>query len=326
MAKYSINTERLVNNIQASIDKYIGQEKIVDQNLLNKIDRVVRALEQASINYEKRKQGKKEGILIARSYSRTTLKRRLMEGVAIVELVRQKITGEVIHYKIAAIGLDKQGQEIIVEKHPSLAEVLRQTTLEDSSGISLKITQTRAQFNELINQLEIEEKEDIIKNNALKKMQRVQLNDQQKIIWNLLKEIRVSSGKVLTYGQIYESLQAYQGEPITHETLFNLVQKGINNLPYYKGPDIDLNGTLFQLKTLTTLSQKEGAIGRFDIATLSNVLTPLKEIRKMLSPLDIEKLKKFFNPKQGEGNRKLNQDLSVKIDNIIDDLIKQLKN
>jgi hypothetical protein len=59
---------------------------------------------------------------------------------------------------------------------------------------------------------------------------------------------------------------------------YALLEKGRNNLAYYLGGDITDNGVDYQVKTLSAY----GKVGRFDVATLSNVITPLKQILSLM--------------------------------------------
>jgi hypothetical protein len=65
-----------------------------------------------------------------------------------------------------------------------------------------------------------------------------------------------------------------------HSSYYNMLEKGRNNLAYYKGGDVeylDSNGKIIseQIKSLTSFT----STSRFDVATLSNVLTPLTHLQ-----------------------------------------------
>jgi hypothetical protein len=112
-------------------------------------------------------------------------------------------------------------------------------------------------------------------------------------MWDLMHRIQDAlntiEGAYTNYGQLAESFMEYYFTPPddfedTVEYIYNLLEKGRNNLAYYLGADINAGSAgLWQIKALSTY----GSRGRADVATLTNVLTPLKAIQAMLANIGI---------------------------------------
>ena len=166
-------------------------------------------------------------------------------------------------------------------------------------------------------------------------MAQVQLNSTQtEMLENLLntQEALLSVEKAgLNKGHIGESFIDYllnsgMGHEKDLDYIYSLLEKGKNNLAYYRGPDIETADKLFQVKTLSVYgsSQKEGASGRFDVAKLSNVLTPLLKIQEVLMQMaadneviDPNRLTQIFIGAEGEGDRPFSKDITEIVQNVI---------
>lgn len=253
------------------------------------------------------------------------LKAALQEGYIIINKIRELFFDE-IQYKIMAVGKDKSGQNVLFESNPDMIELLENTVV-DSSG-ALKITANLKQFQKIIEASENADKELKMANTVLNQMQKVQMmrpGDQP--LLDLFTHLKVAldaaniKGGKLNYGQVTEAYleQFFNGDVITSvENVYDLLEKGMNNLEYYFGGDIQTAGIDYQVKTLSFY----GSTGRADAATLSNVLHPLRELREILTsgsnPQVIkESLKNFFVAEEGRGDRKFNAAVQDDIKDVI---------
>jgi hypothetical protein len=85
------------------------------------------------------------------------------------------------------------------------------------------------------------------------------------------------------------------------QSVMEILEEGYNNLAYYLGSDLNINNDLFSLKTFSAFKSK----GRADIANLSNILVPLREIRNIIitSSNITEALKQYFMNDSNSGAR-----------------------
>lgn len=270
---------------------------------------------------------------IADQATRRDIRLAIMEGYAIVTLLREKITGEVIDYKIMSMGVDGQGQQVLLEAHPTLAEVLSSASL-DSRSFSLRITMTQHQFKKALADLDKGEQVTSLRNSVLKKMTRVQLTDEQANMWETFVQVKEAlqdiEGARTNFGQIGESFMEYyyngMDAPTMLDSIYTLLEKGRNNLAYYLGPDVTGGGQLWQVKALSTYS----STGRADIATLTNVLNPLKTISEYLANAvtkDIRiALNEFFRAtKEGQGDRSFNEKVGENVREAISTTLQNMK-
>ena len=268
------------------------------------------ALELANEQLEKAKADLKLKVIDAQ------LKLALMEGYSTVNLMRAYFFGE-IEYKILSIG-KYSGEDVILEAHPTLEDLYKSVTLENSlrGGIKLKITETARQFERSVKILENSESQLTMANSVLNQMSIVQLNEKERNMWKIFVDLKERldgiKGARLNFGNMGESFVTYQLEDIeiTVDNIYELLEKGRNNLAYYLGADVDN----FQVKTLSTY----GKIGRADIATLSNVINPLQELADIIlkgaNPAEVKQtIEEFFTPHNGEGDRPFKDEVSEKV-------------
>ena len=242
-----------------------------------------------------------------------------MEGYTIVTLLREKIIGEKIDYKIMATGVDGSGQEVLLESNPTLAEVLMASKL-DPTSMSVRLTVTQHQFQKMLIDLDQSESVRSLRNSVLQKMKRVQLDNEQAKMWDTFVAVRESletiDGARTNFGQLTESFVEYleSDEEVinTLDTIYSLLEKGRNNLAYYLGADVNAS-SLWQVKALSV----HGSTGRADVATLTNVLNPLKEISSFLGRLTggalLLALQGFFTPGEGQGDRPFDEKVGQKV-------------
>lgn len=270
---------------------------------------------------------------IANQATRRDIRLAIMEGYTIVTLLREKITGEVIDYKIMSMGVDGQGQQVLLEAHPTLAEVLSSASL-DSRSFSLRITMTQHQFKKALADLDKGEQVTSLRNSVLKKMTRVQLTDEQANMWETFVQVKEAlqdiDGARANFGQIGESFMEYyyngMDAPTMLDSIYTLLEKGRNNLAYYLGPDVTGGGQLWQVKALSTYS----STGRADIATLTNVLHPLQSISEYLAnavTTDLRaSLTKFFTvDRAGQGDRLFGENVGRAVRNAISTTLENMQ-
>ena len=255
------------------------------------------------------------------------LKLALMEGYSTVNLMRAYFFGE-IEYKILSIG-KYSGEDVILEAHPTLEDLYKSVTLENSArgGIGLKITETAKQFERSMKILENSESQLTMANSVLNQMSRVQLNERDRNMWKVFVDLKERldgiKGARVNFGNMAESFVTYQLEDIemTVDNVYELLEKGRNNLAYYLGADVDN----FQVKALTTY----GKTGRADIATLSNVINPLKELADIIlngvNPAEMKQtIEEFFTPHDGEGDRPFKDEVSEKVRKEVEGALKDI--
>ena len=263
---------------------------------------------------------------------RIQLRNCLIEGYAIINLVRAKFFGE-IEYKVMAVG-QYADQDVILEANPSLIKILEAAHF-DSTSMSLTIRQSQRTFSRYASQLSDVESEIDELNTVLGAMKKVQLSPDEQDAWaafqriqaelNFLKSQNPDLGVAVNYGNLTETFLQYQieGKKLDVETAYALLEKGRNNLAYYLGGDITDNGVDYQVKTLSAY----GKAGRFDVATLSNVITPLKQLLSLLltSPADLENsVKEFFTPGAGQGDRPFKQEAAEAVKKAIDKVLQEM--
>lgn len=255
-------------------------------------------------------------------YTRRQIRIAILEGYSVVTLLREQVLNEPVHYKIMSLGRDNSGNNVLLEANPTLAQVLSTASL-DTKTFSLRLTETQHQFNKILAGLDSSEQVISLRNTVLKQMQRVQLNPEQSDMWDLMHRIQDAlstiEGAYINYGQLAESFMEYYFTPPDDfedsvEYIYNLLEKGRNNLAYYLGADIDAGSAgLWQIKALSTY----GSRGRADVATLTNVLTPLRAIQNMLANIGVngkQALADFFQPHSStQGNRAFDSKLEEKI-------------
>lgn len=251
--------------------------------------------------------------------SRQDIRWAIMEGYTIVTLLREKIVGEKIDYKIMTTGVDGSGQEVLLEAQPTLAEVLMASKL-DPTSMSVRLTVTQHQFKKMLQDLDQSDSVRSLRNSVLSKMKRVQLDNEQAKMWDTFVAVREGldtiDGARTNFGQLTESFVEYMesDEEVvdTLDTIYSLLEKGRNNLAYYLGADINAS-SLWQVKALSV----HGSTGRADVATLTNVLNPLKEISSFLGTLTggalTLALKQFFTPSDGQGDRPFDEKVGEKV-------------
>lgn len=348
-----------INALTELIDKAVGEEssklKFDIQPLKDRVDKCIFILEQAKLelaarqtvktkknllaslnknppdNYVETLQEAKDSLKIAQdaleevkqqvkeNASRQDIRWAIMEGYTIVTLLREKIVGEKIDYKIMATGVDGSGQEVLLESNPSLAEVLMASKL-DPTSMSVRLTITQHQFQKMLTDLDHSDSVKSLRNSVLSKMKRVQLDNDQAKMWDTFVAIREGletiEGARTNFGQLTESFVEYMesDEEITDtlDTIYSLLEKGRNNLAYYLGADVNAS-SLWQVKALSV----HGSTGRADVATLTNVLNPLREISSFLGTLTggalILALQQFFTPSKGQGDRPFDEKVGEKV-------------
>lgn len=272
---------------------------------------------------------------IYKQHSEEKIKAAIREGYMIITLLRENITNQEIQYKIIAAGqIGNGGDPILYESHPNLAEVLKFAKF-DSTSFSLRLDMTKKQFQKLASTETQNKSSNLskLKNSLLNDMQRVSLKgvEQQNMLKKFIaikRDLSTISGAMINYGQLIESYEEYllnQSSISVDDVygIYNLLEKGINNLAYYLGGDIEKNEiidgkeitTYYQVKVLSAFSdQRHG--GRVDIARYSNVLNPLRQIRNDLALLtDGKEIRKAFenfftvDSRSGQGDRKFNEKL-----------------
>lgn len=259
------------------------------------------------------------------------LKAALMEGYIIVTQLREQLL-ETIDYKVLAVGRGADGSPVLFESHPTLQELLSAANF-DGSSFTLRVNLSCNQFQNLLAQIDQQSKKNVFKHSILNKMSQVQLNsDQASMLENLLNiSLALSDvkGAGMNKGQAIESFEEYflndgGNRSSDVDYIYSLLEKGRNNLAYYKGPDIRSASGLFQVKTLSVYGDKdkEGSSGRFNAVVLSSVLQPLIMIRDELSAmkgvLDSSTLtSKIFLEKEGEGDHLFEEKVGRVVKNVI---------
>lgn len=271
---------------------------------------------------------------VSSNYTRRQIRLAILEGYAIVTILREQLTGETIDYKIMTMGEDGEGNDVLFSAQPTLAQVLSSASL-DTKTFSLRITATQHQFQKLLVNMDAAEPVIGLRNSILKQMQVIQLDSAQADMWATLKKIQASlsqiEGAFTNYGQLAESFMEYyfippDGLEDTVEYIYSLLEKGRNNLAYYLGADINTGqGGLWQVKALSVY----GSRGRADVATLTNVLTPLKEILRMITNIQIvgkQALIDYFQPHSAtQGDRPFSEKLETKVKNAIRQALKEIE-
>lgn len=263
---------------------------------------------------------------------RVQLRNCLIEGYAIINLVRAKFFGE-IEYKVMAVG-QYNGNDVILEANPSLVKILEAAHF-DSTSMSLAIRQSQRTFERYSSQLSALEGELDEMDTMLGMMKKVQLSPQDQNVWAAFQRIQTELmalkaqnpelGVAMNYGNLTETFLQYQLEDkkLDVEMAYALLEKGRNNLAYYLGGDITDSGVDYQVKTLSAY----GKVGRFDVATLSNVITPLKQVLSLMltQPDDLQSsLQKFFTAEAGQGDRPFKKEAEEAVKNAIDKVLKEM--
>lgn len=263
---------------------------------------------------------------VSGQYSRREIRLAIMEGYIIVTQLREQVTGEVIDYKIMSAGQEGD-KTVLFEAKPTLAQVLSKAHL-DSKTFSLRLVATQKQFNTILKHSEAIDDIIPLKNSVLAQMKRVQLSAQEQNMWDRLLKVQHAleglPGAYINYGQLIESFEEYlfmgPDDNLNEiEYIYQLLEKGRNNLAYYLGSDVDI----YQIKALATM----GGQGRADAATLTNVLNPLKEIRDIMIVVNgnsAQALVNFFTAKQGQGDRPFNPALEQEIKKRIKNALTQI--
>lgn len=310
---------------QITLDSSSALENMANTQLTKKP--VNRSLQQASSN-------------ISKSDLRKKTKQALMAGYTLVNRMRAFSTGEEIQYEIVVAG------KKLASAHLSMDELLESATLDFSkNGIALRVARSSKILENLINSIDNDNVDLSKKYNQpmMQNMRYIKMSEQDSHIWQQLVSIKEgldaeklkmdikgieASGFTLNYGNLIEAFMEYYYNKEEYQfdeehglsSYYKLLEKSRNDLAYYYGPDIE-NQNL-QIKGLST----QGSTGRFDIATLSNVLTPLKQIRDLLAHLSSdeqratvlkEKLKNKFTVGPGAGDRPFKDDIKNIVKNII---------
>lgn len=283
----------------------------------------------------------------------------LIQGMRVIHQLQTAIQGEEIQYKIVIAG------EQMYEANVNLEDVLESSQFDFSKkgGFTLRLTATKSQMQQAINAIDNVSLQNKINNSVLSKMQKVQLPKgidmtEAKKVWDNLVNIKTNlesfsrrkminylkntlgdeefnklyrrgnkiknlPGWKINYGNIteafYEALTYGDISNLTSADYFQLIEKSRNNLAHYKGGDVEN----FQIKALSNF--EDSKVGRVDIATVSNVLTPLTQIYEAIDSegiINISALKKVFEKKVGEGDRPFNERIKVKIEEIVRKAIK----
>ena len=251
----------------------------------------------------------------------------LKDGYMIINQIRAMFFDE-IEYKITMIGKDSSGNNVLYESHPTMIEVLQSTSFDGSGNGALKLSANLDQFKKVIKASENADYQLKMQNTVLQKMQKVEmLRPGDQPLLDLFVELKDAlwqsgiEGSKMNYGQLTEAYldNFFNGDTeLTVQSIYSLLEKGRNNLDYYFGGDINVSGVDYQVKSLSFY----GKTGRADAATLTNVLNPLIQIRELLtntdSVQDVEKsLKKFFTPKEGQGDRPFKTEVEKEIKQVI---------
>lgn len=284
------------------------------------------------------------------------LKKKTMEalkkGYALISELSALIMDRPIEYSIITAGR-VSGEHVLSQSTLTLDQLLDDSSLEFSKagGIGLKVVAAKKDIESALKSLKTETKMDqrLNNRNIFANAKLMQLNTNQKNMWSDLVEIgENASTKVqndkgnwvrttkygLNFGVITESFMgSYRnkmtsagGYNLIHSFYYKLLEKGRNNLAYYKGPDISYiddfgNRKNEQIKSLTSYTSK----GRFDIATLSNVLAPLKDLESIFSDSTLiqenlnERLAQEFTAKPREGDRPWNEAVSAEVHAFLDE-------
>lgn len=247
---------------------------------------------------------------------RNNTKIALQQGLKIMHNLQSFTTGEV-GYKIILAGKDLYE----TKDNLTLDELLNSSELEFSSkgGIALKIQTVTADMELLLKEYSDNNLEYLNSDNTmLNKMKKVELSADEQQIWDNLINIKQSLDKIegsgfkLNYGNITEAFYEYRMNKnkysqVDGNTYYELLEKSRNNLAYYYGGDVNAtNGESWQIKALSLFGER----GRADLATLSNIINPLKEISQTLHSLGTntssEKLKqslvRHFKLQEGQSN------------------------
>ena len=242
----------------------------------------------------------------------------LIEGYSLVTQLREMVTGQSIGYTVV-VG----GGTTVAKAELNLEELLSSANLDfGRNGIGLSIRSTEKQINRMLSR--IDKGEDLTskyKRAVFSKMQTMEMDETDKQVWKDLTAVaeRTRGGYGINYGtaiesfmQYYRNKDSYIASGITSESkrgiYYDLLEKGRNNLPYYYGGDVEYgSGYSEQIKGMTGFTSKS----RFDVATLSNVLTPLQSIKQTLytfrdsggSGILEEQLQQQFTANDGQGDR-----------------------
>lgn len=262
----------------------------------------------------------------------------LMEGYALVTKLREVVTGESIKYNIILGSNNTQ----VASATLNLEQMLSSANLDFGvTGIGLSIRTTEKQITNLMKRLN-DPNSNLSKSyskSVFQKMKNVQLNATDKQVWNNLMNMVDTDVRKhgINYGNAIESFMEYyrnkdiyvnQGifkQNSKKSIYYNLLEKGRNNLAYYYGGDItyNQNGQLYseQIKGMTSYTKRS----RIDVATLSNVLTPLKMIRSTMENFAVfgpevleQQLKEQFTATEGQGDRPFQNEIKQSVESMLD--------
>lgn len=265
----------------------------------------------------------------------------LMEGYALVTKLREAVTGETIQYNV----LLGHSNAKVASATLNLEQMLSSANLDfGTTGIGLSIRTTEKQITNLMKKLNNPNSDlsKIYSKSVFQQMKEVQLNATDKQVWNnLMNMTDAASGKThgINYGNAIESFMEYYRNKDTYVNqgifkqgskkgiYYNLLEKGRNNLAYYYGGDINynVNGQKYseQIKGMTSYTKRS----RIDVATLSNVLTPLKMIRSTMENFstfgpDIleQQLKEQFTATEGQGDRLFQDEVKQSVESMLDNI------
>lgn len=273
----------------------------------------------------------------------------LIKGYTLVTKLAELVTNRSLNYTIVIAG-SKGQSSTLASSTLTLEELLSDASLDfGKQGIGLSIRSSQKTIQNALAALNANGTTgNRYKTNVLSKMKSIQLTNQQSSLWEDLKMIgdaavvETDQGKHKTkyginYGTVIESfMDVYRngyngvssGYNKIHSSYYTMLEKGRNNLAYYKGGDveyIDSNGKKIseQIKSLTSFTSKS----RFDVATLSNVLTPLTNLQTIFTNYQsnpnesvlMEALNKEFTANPGEGDRRWDDAISSEVHKFLDE-------
>lgn len=274
----------------------------------------------------------------------------LAKGYALVTKLAELVTNRPLTYTVVVAGSNGKSSTL-ASSTLTLEESLSDAVLDfETQGIGLSIRSTQKTINNALNKLT--DKGTVgnrFKKNVFQKLKIMKLSDQQKKVWDDLKAVgdaaiiesedknKHKTKYGINYGTVTESFMDFyrKGYNIMsgdysriHFSYYNMLEKGRNNLTYYKDGDVvyhDSQNKLIheQIKSLTSFT----STARFDVATLSNVSTPLADLKKIFEAYQekpdnnvlMQALNKEFTAEEGEGDRKWKGAVSMEVHKFLDD-------